>query len=59
MKWAETSRPPPQKNIVDAPRDALGHSTNLVGIPTGLLASPRFNDAPVALHIAGAREMSR
>ena len=58
MKWAETFRSH-KKDIVGAPRDALGHSTNLVGIPTGLLASPRFNDAPVALHIAGAREMSR
>jgi len=46
-------------DIAGAPRDVLGHSTNLVGIPTGLLASARFNDAPVALHIAGAREMNR
>lgn len=34
-----------------------GHSTNLVGVPTGLLASSAFNEFPVALHIAGAREM--
>ncbi len=33
-----------------------GHSTNLVGVPTGLLASQAFNDYPLALHIAGARE---
>lgn len=34
-----------------------GHSTNLVGVPTGLLASVSFNDYPVALSIAGVREM--
>ncbi|TVR99922.1 MAG: NAD(+)--dinitrogen-reductase ADP-D-ribosyltransferase [Rhodospirillales bacterium] len=33
-----------------------GHSTNLVGIPTDLLASAAFNDAAPVLHIAGARE---
>jgi NAD+--dinitrogen-reductase ADP-D-ribosyltransferase len=33
-----------------------GHSTNLVGVPTGLLASRAFNDYPLGLHIAGARE---
>jgi len=32
------------------------HSTNLVGLPTGLLASPAFNAHPLPLHIAGARE---
>jgi NAD+--dinitrogen-reductase ADP-D-ribosyltransferase len=32
------------------------HSTNLVGIPTGLIASSVFNEHPLALHIAGARE---
>lgn len=34
-----------------------GHSTNLVGVPTGLLASTAYNDFPVPLHIAGVREM--
>jgi NAD+--dinitrogen-reductase ADP-D-ribosyltransferase len=33
-----------------------GHSANLVGVPTGLLASASFNDFPVPLHIRGARE---
>jgi NAD+--dinitrogen-reductase ADP-D-ribosyltransferase len=33
-----------------------GHSTNLVGIPTGLLASTTFNDYPLPLHIRGVRE---
>lgn len=33
-----------------------GHSTNLVGIPTGLLASTAFNDASPRLHLAGVRE---
>jgi len=35
---------------------ALGHTTNLVGIPTGLLASAAYNDYPVPLRIAGVRE---
>ncbi|WP_142847682.1 NAD(+)--dinitrogen-reductase ADP-D-ribosyltransferase [Telmatospirillum sp. J64-1] len=34
-----------------------GHSTNLVGIPTGLLCSADYNDTPVPLHIAGLRQM--
>jgi NAD+--dinitrogen-reductase ADP-D-ribosyltransferase len=36
----------------------LGHSTNLVGLPTGLLASCAYNDHPVALHIPGVRQMN-
>jgi NAD+--dinitrogen-reductase ADP-D-ribosyltransferase len=36
-----------------------GHSTNLVGIPTGLLASPEFNEHPVPMHISGVRETNR
>ncbi|MBF0334298.1 MAG: NAD(+)--dinitrogen-reductase ADP-D-ribosyltransferase [Alphaproteobacteria bacterium] len=39
---------------VDAGR---GHSTNLVGVPTGLLVSAAFNEFPVPLRIAGVREM--
>lgn len=39
-------------------RDWRVHSTNLVGVPTGLLASSAFNDYPVPLHIAGTRETS-
>lgn len=35
-----------------------GHSTNLVGRPSAFLASPGFNDAPIALHIWGVREMN-
>jgi NAD+--dinitrogen-reductase ADP-D-ribosyltransferase len=42
----------------DADEPQRGHSTNLVGIPTGLLASAPFNDFPVPLHIAGVREMN-
>lgn len=34
------------------------HSTNLVGRPSAFMASPAFNDAPVALHIWGVREMN-
>ncbi|OGS90409.1 MAG: NAD(+)--dinitrogen-reductase ADP-D-ribosyltransferase [Gallionellales bacterium GWA2_60_18] len=37
---------------------AYGHSTNLVGLPTGLLASVAFNDFPLPLHISGVREMN-
>ena len=33
-----------------------GHSTNLVGIPTGLLASDAFNRAHLPMHLAGVRE---
>lgn len=33
-----------------------GHSTNLVGVPTGLLASAAFNAYPIPLHISGTRE---
>lgn len=36
-----------------------GHSTNVVGVPTGLLASAAFNEHPVDLHIAGVRETNR
>ncbi|HET9701995.1 MAG TPA: NAD(+)--dinitrogen-reductase ADP-D-ribosyltransferase [Burkholderiales bacterium] len=34
----------------------LGHSTNLLGLPTWLLADAAFNDAPQPLHISGTRE---
>ncbi len=37
------------------PFDHCGHSTNLLGLPTGLLASAAFNDDPVPLRIAGVR----
>jgi NAD+--dinitrogen-reductase ADP-D-ribosyltransferase len=33
-----------------------GHSANLVGVPTGLLASVAFNDDPLPLHIRGVHE---
>ncbi|MBI5379029.1 MAG: NAD(+)--dinitrogen-reductase ADP-D-ribosyltransferase [Nitrospirae bacterium] len=36
-----------------------GHTTNLVGIPTGLLANPAYNDYPVRLHIHGVWESNR
>jgi len=38
---------------------AIGHSTNLVGLPTDLLASTAFNQHPVALHVSGVREMNK
>lgn len=34
----------------------LGHSTNMVGLPTGLLGSVAFNDNPSAVRIANVRE---
>jgi NAD+--dinitrogen-reductase ADP-D-ribosyltransferase len=40
-------------------RGGVGHSTNLVGIPTDLLAGCAFNDHPAPLHISGVREMNR
>jgi len=36
-----------------------GHSTNLVGVPTGLLASVSFNDFPLPLGVSGTRESNR
>ena len=44
-------------DIATAP--PTGHSTNLVGIPTGLLASPGFNAHPLKLAINGVRETNR
>lgn len=41
------------------PSRFIGHSTNLVGLPSGLLSSPVFNDHPVELHIADVRETNR
>jgi NAD+--dinitrogen-reductase ADP-D-ribosyltransferase len=40
------------------PPQSLGHSTNLVGVPTHLLGSTAFNDEPHALHISGVIEMN-
>ncbi|MEI6559072.1 MAG: NAD(+)--dinitrogen-reductase ADP-D-ribosyltransferase, partial [Rhodospirillaceae bacterium] len=36
-----------------------GHSTNLLGVPTGWLSSVAFNDEPVALHLMGVRSTNR
>jgi NAD+--dinitrogen-reductase ADP-D-ribosyltransferase len=36
----------------------IGHSTNLVGLPTEFLASCDFNEAPRPLRISGAREFN-
>lgn len=33
-----------------------GHSSNLLGIPTGLLASVSFNDYPIPLSLLGVRK---
>lgn len=37
----------------------LGHSTNLVGLPTRLLGSVAFNDHPLEMHIGHIRETNR
>lgn len=37
----------------------IGHSTNLLGLPTELLASDAFNEKPGILRISGVREMNR
>ncbi|CAL1240557.1 NAD(+)--dinitrogen-reductase ADP-D-ribosyltransferase [Candidatus Methylocalor cossyra] len=42
--------------MAQEPPAPIGHSTNLVGIPTGLLASTAFNEHPLPLHISGTRE---
>ncbi|MCX7175795.1 MAG: NAD(+)--dinitrogen-reductase ADP-D-ribosyltransferase [Proteobacteria bacterium] len=42
-----------------APAGYRGHSTTLVGIPAGLLASTDFNDFPLPLSISGTREANR
>ena len=42
-----------------ARRSPAGHSTNLVGVPTDLLASCAYNDHPVPLHVSGACEMNK
>jgi len=41
------------------PGNDIGHSTNLVGLPTDLVASAAFNDHPLPLHISGVREMNK
>lgn len=34
----------------------IHHSSNLIGLPTGLIASASFNEFPIPLHIRGTRE---
>ncbi len=41
------------------PKVSYGQSTNLIGLPTALLASREFNACPVPLHISGTREMNK
>lgn len=44
---------------VDPSRLPPVHSTNLVGLPSGLIASASFNQYPIKLAINGARQTSR
>lgn len=47
------------EEIDTAPADDLiGHSTNLVGLPTRILADVAFNAQPRPVHISGVREMN-
>jgi hypothetical protein len=39
-------------------REGRGHSTNLVGLPTELIASRCFNEHPMPLRLSGVREMN-
>jgi NAD+---dinitrogen-reductase ADP-D-ribosyltransferase len=43
---------------IGAPPRTVGHSTNLVGLPTDFLASCDFNAEPRPVHIFGVREMN-
>jgi len=45
--------------VATAPAGYRGHSTTLVGMPAGLLASTDFNDYPLPLSISGTREANR
>ena len=53
------TRPPMPSEREMERQKAIGHSINLVGLPTELLASCEFNDHPVPLHISGVREMNK
>jgi NAD+--dinitrogen-reductase ADP-D-ribosyltransferase len=44
--------------LLDADRPWVGHSTNLIGLPTLFLASCDFNDAPTPVRISGVREFN-
>lgn len=55
---SEAASPPPAQSR-PAQRSRVGHSTNLVGVSTELLASFIYNDHPVPLHVSGAREMNK
>jgi len=52
------SSSPPAKNFPAPMPDIYqhGHSSNLIGIPTGCIAHYLFNENPQPLHIAGTRE---
>ena len=55
MAGAPSGKP---KVIAANRRRGIGHSTNLVGLPTEWLASCAFNDHPFPLHISGVREIN-
>lgn len=50
-----TTRPEPAATGLPS----VGHTTNLVGLPTALIGSTAYNDAPVPLQLAGVRAMNR
>jgi NAD+--dinitrogen-reductase ADP-D-ribosyltransferase len=52
---------PPSGRFVSEPATAIpsfGHRSNLVGVPTALIADPAFNADPQPLAIAGARALN-
>jgi NAD+--dinitrogen-reductase ADP-D-ribosyltransferase len=49
----------PHRESTTSGQHPLGHSTNVVGVPTELLASCAFNDHPMRLHISGVLEMNK
>lgn len=52
----ERDRQPPGPGPAEAARWVNAPGSNLVGVPTGLLASAAFHEFPLPLHIAGTRE---
>ena len=46
----------PLPDLPDSVAPPIGHSTNLIGLPTALLASSAFQDNPLPLSISGVRQ---
>lgn len=59
MTSTPPSSPPAARRPPGSGLPVIGHSTNLVGLPTELLASAIYNDHPSRLRLNGVREMNR